>query len=86
MSVQQGLKDVCIFVRRTPRLGRIWLKDFGNLTNDIVVTITFLEVYRSTEAIDNGFERLKKKNMWSVASVGQAALEAKGSSTRVLVT
>ena len=77
MSVKNGLVNVKVFHMRSPRLVITYIKDLGNCVNTQATSSTFLEVLRSTETCDKGWNRKKLTMQWTNASLGQSEFEKK---------
>ena len=76
-TVRMGLKGCKIYHPRTPSWAIRYLVELGNIVNNDSEGTTFLQIYRSTENIEASFGRRKEENHWTVASIGQGAMESK---------
>ena len=71
------LKNVQLYSRRLPKDAARFLVYYGNKLNGQSVSITVLEVWRSTSKVEASFRRQKEAHGWTSAVLGQAALNDK---------
>ena len=58
-AIKEGWKRSVMFADEMPDDGKIYLKELGNRGNDTAQKMTVLEVYRSIDTVERGWEKNK---------------------------